>query len=262
MDHEFNTFESSFSGAPLPEVSPHLQQPQARFFPHAAEQAHPQAQPDFGYPRHQAGIPDWASDFQKLRISGQQSTAPATHFQPPSHHHMNHAADWQNEFNRQHPQQPTQTRPPFGADMGYGPAMGGMELAGPSRFPAHHEMSQPSEANGYMKAADNFDESAFEAAFAEAHEEVVRQERNQEQEEEFWPEQQTERIGSDRIPHPDPNDDEAEGLAQAATHLLDSVSHDQSQKFRESNFLALMRQFRDREAVVDGNTIRQVSTPP
>lgn len=73
-------------------------------------------------------------------------------------------------------------------------------------------------------------------------------------------------IGSDRIPNEareskqeqlrENSDDE---LARTAGELLDKVQHEQSKKFKESNFLALMRQLRDREVRVQGDAFVEVS---
>ena len=78
-----------------------------------------------------------------------------------------------------------------------------------------------------------------------------------------------ERISSDRILHQDEDEraetqrhDEADNLARTAGQLLDHVKHDQSQKFQNSNFLALMRQLRDREVRVEGDRMVDVSIPP
>lgn len=54
------------------------------------------------------------------------------------------------------------------------------------------------------------------------------------------------------------NDDEE--LARTAGQLVDSVSHDTSQKFVQSRFLALMRQLRDHEVRVDGDKIVETTT--
>lgn len=75
------------------------------------------------------------------------------------------------------------------------------------------------------------------------------------------------RIGSDTIPQTEKDDARAhyndpDELARTAGQLLESVSHDQSQKFRESNFLALMRRIRDREVHIEGDEFREVSTSP
>jgi hypothetical protein len=132
----------------------------------------------------------------------------------------------------------------------------------------YHDGSQVTETTAQPQAMETFDDSAFEAAFAQAHAEIAMQEDKQEQpvaqEEILDPSQQpTEavRIGSDRIDAVDGEGvDSADELAKTAGQLLDYVRHDQSQKFKESNFLALMRQLRDREVIIDGDKIRQVST--
>lgn len=53
-----------------------------------------------------------------------------------------------------------------------------------------------------------------------------------------------------------------EELARTAGHLLDSVSHDTSQKFQESVFLQLMRRLRDKEVTVEGENFVEVSEDP
>jgi hypothetical protein len=57
-----------------------------------------------------------------------------------------------------------------------------------------------------------------------------------------------------------PNIDEE--LARTAGHLLESVSHDTSQKFQESVFLQLMRRLRDKEVTVEGENFVEVSEDP
>lgn len=47
-------------------------------------------------------------------------------------------------------------------------------------------------------------------------------------------------------------------LARTAGQLLDSVKGDSSQKFKNSNFLALMRKLRDHEVVIKGDTMVEV----
>ena len=51
---------------------------------------------------------------------------------------------------------------------------------------------------------------------------------------------------------------EANALAQTAAKVLDSVSENTSQKFRQSTFLGLMRKLRDGEATVKGDDIVDV----
>ena len=71
-----------------------------------------------------------------------------------------------------------------------------------------------------------------------------------------------ERIGADTIQDPATQDPKVaqeengpDALARTAGQLLDTVRNDQSTKFQNSQFLELMRQFRDREATVQGNMI-------
>ena len=77
----------------------------------------------------------------------------------------------------------------------------------------------------------------------------------------------TVRIGSDKIlddamnERQDHHQNDADELARTAGQLLDNLKHEQSQKFQESNFLALMRQLRDKEVSVEGDKIVGVSDP-
>lgn len=68
------------------------------------------------------------------------------------------------------------------------------------------------------------------------------------------------RIGSDAIPYSDrgaprtseQSSHDADELARTAGQLLNSISHETSPKFEQSQFLALMRRIRDREVEVKG----------
>lgn len=60
-------------------------------------------------------------------------------------------------------------------------------------------------------------------------------------------------------PRPEPVQDDADALAATATQLLENVKDESSRKFRESKFLSLMRQLRDREVHVEGDKIVNVS---
>lgn len=57
-------------------------------------------------------------------------------------------------------------------------------------------------------------------------------------------------------------DREADELARTAGELLENLKHEDSAKFRKSAFLALMRQFRDKEVRVEGDRVVDVSEPP
>jgi len=53
-------------------------------------------------------------------------------------------------------------------------------------------------------------------------------------------------------------DKDSDDLSRTAGDLLTSLQDNQSQKFRESNFLALMRRLRDREVKVEGDGLVEV----
>ena len=140
--------------------------------------------------------------------------------------------------------------------------------------------------SAHFVAANQFDESAFEAAFEQARADLdlqragaehdAHQGAQQEAEQDLYENNSVEltetahktiQIGSDTIPQTVPQDTElrdsdADALAQTAGQLLDSVRHDQSEKFQQSNFLALMRRIRDREIEVQGDEFREVSNNP
>lgn len=122
---------------------------------------------------------------------------------------------------------------------------------------------------------DMFDEPAFEAAFAQARAQVEFQESaaTKEDAETLNDSLQTDthpsvegaeqiKIGSDAILQPDSltHVNDADELAKTAEQLLDSLCHEQSQKFKQSSFLALMRRIRDREVHIEGDEFREVSS--
>ena len=61
-------------------------------------------------------------------------------------------------------------------------------------------------------------------------------------------------------PEPASQSQEADLLARTAGLLVQSVDHEKNPKFANSQFLALMKQLRDRKAMVEGNDI--VAAPP
>lgn len=73
------------------------------------------------------------------------------------------------------------------------------------------------------------------------------------------------RIGSDAIKYRDQEDQvrdqerEADDLARTAGQLLNSVQHDTSDKFQNSQFLSLMRKIRDGEVRVQGEEFRETN---
>lgn len=251
LDHEFAAFEANLAGPAVPE----LQHP-AHFGPPAARIPAP----------HQPGNADWASDFQNMQISG------------PAHHvpHLQHmspspaiAGGWQTEFmGQQQRQPPAHAQQAPGMNRAFQPAFA------PSYPMQSTSMMQPQQQRQEHHApAEKFDESAFEAAFEQAGAdmdielqtnatETVQDSNRETAEENADPVvHEAIRIGSDTIPQADKGRG-ADELARTAGELLDRVQHDQSQKFQQSNFLALMRRIRDREVQVEGDEFREVSTNP
>lgn len=240
--------------------------------------AHPQhvhAQPFHASPVVGGG--DWAADFQKLAVSGPSLNLQQGHTVHPPNLNTATMNGWQNEFmQRQQPQahpasqshfhhvsQPT-FQPSF---MPSYQNVNGMPLA----VPMEQALIQSTSA-----APAAFDESAFEAAFNQAQADMREQEAIPFEEHQISEDMQSEepasvleaeyiQIGSDLIGNTedsttkDPKTEQDE-LARTAGHLLDSVGHDTSQKFKESNFLALMRRIRDREVQIEGDEFREVSS--
>ena len=59
----------------------------------------------------------------------------------------------------------------------------------------------------------------------------------------------------------DPEEHDDDALAMTAQELLEKVDHNQTEKFRNSQFLALMRKLRDREVKVEGDKMVETVRP-
>ena len=217
---------------------------------------------------------DWASDFHNLRISGPPPLPASQYHHLPAMPAM--SGGWQNEFIRQQqtPQPPQQAQ----ARAAPLPLQPYNQAFRPSFAPSfaldnQNQIPSTNASAGAQAPIEAFDESAFEAAFEQARADMELEEDGLKQddvrEEVDQPISEDIRIGSDTIPYPQAENkdyvapaDEASELAKTAGQLLNSVSHEQDQKFKESNFLALMRRIRDREVEVDGDEFREVSTNP
>jgi hypothetical protein len=139
-----------------------------------------------------------------------------------------------------------------------------------------NQMQPPQAVQTQQNLVEQFDESAFEAAFDQARADMESQKaevtqqntpQNLEDTHEYEPITEDVRLGSDLIPQSEKQDLQTRGrdadeLARTAGQLLDSVRSEQSEKFAQSNFLALMRRIRDREVEVEGDEFREVSTNP
>ncbi|KAJ5323028.1 hypothetical protein N7541_006180 [Penicillium brevicompactum] len=255
LDPEFAAFEANLAGPALPD----LQHPAHFAQSHHAAAHHPAA--------HHMGNASWASDFQNLQISGPSHPA---QLQRPNIAPATANGGWHAEFMKQQQrpmQQAHQTPQMHGA---YQPSFA------PS-YPMYGSMNQmqPSQAmQSQQKPVEQFDESAFEAAFDQARADMELQgadqketQQNLEDTHEYEPVTEDVRLGSDLIPQSEKQDPQTRGrdadeLARTAGQLLDSVRNEQSEKFAQSNFLALMRRIRDREVEVEGDEFREVSTNP
>ncbi|RJE25516.1 peroxin 20 [Aspergillus sclerotialis] len=259
LDSEFATFEAG-----LPETSlPETQLPGPSFAPTR----------QLPIPHH-TGSSNWAADFQRLQISGPSTSIPQ-HRSPSA---FNAPAisqhGWQNEFLNQHQKAPVQNAQHYNHN--FQPSFTPM-------YPMHsttmNTFQTPQDVTTNHAPTETFDESAFEEAFEQASADMLSQadgltqQDKENLEETVQPSAiETDRredikIGSDNIPNMNHEDaktqvNDADELARTAGQLLDSVRHDQSQKFKESNFLALMRRIRDREIQVEGDEFREVSTSP
>ncbi|KAJ5578971.1 hypothetical protein N7450_007838 [Penicillium hetheringtonii] len=267
LDPEFAAFEANLGG------------PQLQDFHHPAQFGGPAQLPHAPHP-----AANWASDFQNLNISG--PSAPQIQ-NPPN---VQAQRGWHHEFMNQQQQQ--QQQPTAAQHMHAQPmANRGFQSSFTPNYSMYNNnpmsMQQMPQAPRQEHAApvEQFDESAFEAAFDQARanlEELQKPEVAADTELPLHEMSQADpgtvlpdvedlrsdiRIGSDTIPQSEKEDPltrthDADALAQTAGQLLDSVRHEQNQKFQQSNFLALMRRIRDREVEVEGDEFREVSSNP
>ncbi|KAF4630372.1 hypothetical protein G7Y89_g7766 [Cudoniella acicularis] len=239
-------------------------------------------------PLYQPGPAAWASDFQRLNIS---SPPPQIH-QPFSPQRQEDNA-WHQEFARQQNFMAERSMQASSSQAGssYQPFhMAGM--MGTQYNTAGFASPQAQAPIAQQAQPEAFDEEAFAKAFEEAarQEEVVAQQgmetglnteitedqRSMLSEVEDFMHNEShlptgesleisnlanqERIGADQIHDPaletgQNEQEDPDALSRTAGQLLESVRHDQSDKFQKSTFLELMRQLRDREVLVEGDKI-------
>ncbi|KXL45876.1 hypothetical protein M433DRAFT_156659 [Acidomyces richmondensis BFW] len=275
LDPEFEAFQDGVSmPADLPEFYP----------PQMHQQPAPAA-----FARTATG-PDWAADFHRRLHISSPPPLPA-HYQqqqqqrPPT-------ADWAQGFLSQTTPRASQTSAPsplaFQQRARYGGFVPGAFQSTFSPPQPSLEMITPGQVKG-KERVEEFDDEAFERAFEQAREDLLTEtERNAAMatEEDVGLEEKTTdseavqaTISSstmDTLPEGDLRedgiqeeprtlpDDEDDALAATAQELLDKVQHHQSDKFRHSNFLSLMRRLADREVRVLGDKVVEVdnSRPP
>ncbi|KFY72451.1 hypothetical protein V499_07410 [Pseudogymnoascus sp. VKM F-103] len=255
LDPEFEAFQAG----QLP-----LQHPEAGFHP-GFQHAHT---PQPGQHMNAGPGASWANDFQRLAIASpgmQQQGLPQAQ----------HAGGWHQEFAQMNNTQagmPQQQQHSYNAPLErlsslattpFG--MGGQPMYQTPMYQPAQQMhpEQPQQLNSEI---GTFDEAAFAAAFDQAAQSELQSEQAslshalQEGHLTAAP------IGADAIHHPDaPSQQhltpaqESDDLARTAGALLTSVQGDQSDKFANSQFLQLMRQLRDKEVVVEGDTIMPAS---
>ncbi|KAH8808610.1 hypothetical protein F5884DRAFT_792878 [Xylogone sp. PMI_703] len=235
---------------------------------------------------HQPPPANWASDFQRLNISNTPSPVPQQPFMQQHPQQKQNLGGWHQEF-ALHQSQMTnpataQASAPQYTHSYQFPMMSNM--AGPANFTGAYAGGHQDQVPAEAQQTEMFDEEAFARAFEEASkmEEHMKEELEQQQAEQQLDElvvkEQTEtgveaepheqiRIGADLI-H-DPRDqrqqdrqeqEDPDALARTAGQLLNSVRDNQSEKFKNSAFLELMRQLRDREVRVEGDQIVSTDT--
>lgn len=220
----------------------------------------------------QPGPANWASDFQHLNISSPPPHSQQQSFNPQTQQRQD-GSGWHQDFARQQGQM-GQTPVQAGPSYGYSPSPMSM-LGMQSPFSGGFIGQQAENPQQQHQPAEAFDEEAFARAFDEAAQselEELNQKSNLELGQDILIAESAERllaselnqvpnqapIGADTIHDPntqDPSSQDPDALSRTAAQLLDSVRHDQSEKFQNSQFLELMRQFRDKEATVEGDKI-------
>ncbi|KAI5281244.1 hypothetical protein KEM54_003306 [Ascosphaera aggregata] len=273
-DAELAAFESGIAAAPR--LAGPAPGPAAFAHNHHA----PPPPPPFAFapqPLTHPAESSWANDFQQLSISGGPQ-APIQHDRVHSLPFRTASGGWQDEFLQQQQQQQIHhvASPSHASQRLFG-TVGAMR---PMSTMSQYSMYNPV-ATLPRNSTETLDDAAFEAAFAEARAEVDQLDKQSADYHQHKsrtelrldinqdagvsePQQQGEkvRIAADTIQDTGKNVvDQNDDLARTAGQLLESVQHETNQKFKESNFLALMRQLRDREVVVDGGEFRQVEQP-
>ncbi|KAL8771201.1 MAG: hypothetical protein Q9209_003372 [Squamulea sp. 1 TL-2023] len=222
---------------------------------------------------------DWASDFQNLHVhDAGPSPLPLSQLRTEAPLQRASSGPWQQDFLQQHKVSSSNHHPSSSivSYPSYTPST--LSIGNPSLYENQYGapvLGQQTEA----EVQESFDEEAFEKAFDAAKVEFQGQEASLHQDKTVNqppPKQTTQglddrvdyRIGSDRIldealrlKEASSKEQDADELARTAGQLLDNVKHDQSSKFRKSNFFSLMRQLRDKEAKLEGDNFVDVEQP-
>ncbi|KAJ5557469.1 hypothetical protein N7494_001384 [Penicillium frequentans] len=197
----------------------------------------------------------WAHDFQNLHISG--PAPPQLQYQAQGPSGFQAQGGWHEEFMRQQQSQPAAAsthlarnhpstnsayQSPFAA--GY-PMYNSSTYQAPQE--AHVQQTAPTEKASGSRGRASPQANVHDASPIDPFN-TAEQDTQFGSDDTVQSEQQTEARAQD-----------ADALARAAGQILTSVSHDQSEKFQQSNFLALMRRIRDREVEVKGDDFAETA---
>ncbi|KAF7898786.1 hypothetical protein EAE99_012365 [Botrytis elliptica] len=276
LDAEFAAFQAGHQSlGPSPSAQ--------NFTPHHFQTPPPQSFQNV-VPQHSAGQ-GWANDFQNMSISG-----PQAQFQQQGVHQTiqpQMGAGWHQEFAQSHgaPGMIAQGNQPIMAmnrpsmiNAGYNPM--------PRVLMQQNQLASTSQS--LVENNEVFDEAAFARAFEQAANAESERAQQQELESQAASIQHEEThtmdhlhvtkeavseleraekqllgqslLGADTIQDPatatsEQNIHAPDALSRTAGELLSSVSNNQSEKFQNSQFLQLMRQFRDKEVTVEGDEV-------
>ncbi|TGO15934.1 hypothetical protein BTUL_0034g00580 [Botrytis tulipae] len=276
LDAEFAAFQAGHQSlGPSPSAQ--------SFSPHHFQTPPPQSFQNV-VPQHSSGQ-GWANDFQNMSISG-----PQAQFQQQGVHQTiqpQMGAGWHQEFAQSHgaPGMIAQGNQPIMAmnrpsmmNAGFNPM--------PRVLMQQNQLASTSQS--LVENNEVFDEAAFARAFEQAANAESQRAQQQELESQAASVQNEEThaldqlhvtkeaeleldraerqllgqtlLGADTIQDPatatsEQNIHAPDALSRTAGELLSSVSNNQSEKFQNSQFLQLMRQFRDKEVTVEGDEV-------
>ncbi|TGO44576.1 hypothetical protein BCON_0494g00020 [Botryotinia convoluta] len=276
LDAEFAAFQAGHQSlGPSPSAQ--------NFSPHHFQTPPPQPFQNVA-PQHSAGQ-GWANDFQNMSISG-----PQAQFQQQGVHQTiqpQMGAGWHQEFAQSHgaPGMIAQGNQPI-------MAMNRPSMINAGYNPMSRVLMQQNQlASTSQSLVENnevFDDAAFARAFEQAANAESERLQQQELESQAASVQHEEThaldqlhvtkeaeleldrvekqllgqslLGADTIQDPatatpEQNTHAPDALSRTAGELLSSVSNNQSEKFQNSQFLQLMRQFRDKEVTVEGDEV-------
>ncbi|RMD43942.1 hypothetical protein DV735_g1236, partial [Chaetothyriales sp. CBS 134920] len=201
----------------------------------------------------------WAADFQRLQISQSPSPVPVSQFRTEAPMVTSTHTGWHNDF-LQLQQQTLKGKEVAVANSSFGydfrqpqqlqhQPLSGIAMPNATSFVYHHEHQQWESVS-----RDAFDAAFEDAALFEAEAQALEQ-------------TTATKIGSDAIPYTEAKErtaeqdmQDADELARTAGQLVEMMKGESetNRKFRDSEFLGLMRRLRDREVEVRDNNVVQV----